>query len=62
MVIHTNKMARFSLSFLAVFLVLAAFAMSMPTKSDQGKGLGLDTALSELQVSGQESAINNTIY
>jgi hypothetical protein len=54
-------MARFSLSFLAVFLVLAAFVMSMPTKRDQSKGLGLDTALSELQVSGQESAIDNAI-
>lgn len=62
MVIHTNKMARFSFSFLAVFLVLAAFAMSMPTKRDLGTGLGLDTALSKLQVSGKESAINNTLY
>jgi lipopolysaccharide export LptBFGC system permease protein LptF len=44
-------MARFSLSFLTVFLVLAAFAMSMPTKRDQGQGFGLDTALSDLQVS-----------
>lgn len=43
-------MARFSLSFLAVFLVLAAFAISMPTKRDQSQVLGLDTALSELQV------------
>ncbi|KAJ5438496.1 uncharacterized protein N7458_009494 [Penicillium daleae] len=42
-------MARFSLSFLAVFLVLAAFAISMPTKRDQSQVLGLDTALSELQ-------------
>ncbi|KAF3388752.1 hypothetical protein F1880_003424 [Penicillium rolfsii] len=42
-------MTRFSFSFLAVFLVLAAFATSMPTKRDLGKGLGLDTALSELQ-------------
>lgn len=55
-------MARFSFSFLAVFLVLAAFAMSMPTKRDLGTGLGLDTALSKLQVSGKESAINNTLY
>ncbi|KAJ5368653.1 uncharacterized protein N7496_008413 [Penicillium cataractarum] len=42
-------MARFNLSFFAVFLVLAAFAMSMPTKRDQSQGLGLDTALSDLQ-------------
>jgi hypothetical protein len=52
-------MARFSLSFLAVFLVLAAFAMSMPTKRDQTKGLGLDNALSELQVRCPECAIDN---
>jgi lipopolysaccharide export LptBFGC system permease protein LptF len=44
-------MARFSLSFLTVFLVLAAFAMSMPTKRDQSQGFGLDTALADLQVS-----------
>jgi lipopolysaccharide export LptBFGC system permease protein LptF len=55
-------MARFSLSFLAAFLVLAAFAMSMPTKRDQSKGLGLDTALSELQVSDQKSSLDNTLY
>ncbi|KAJ5176389.1 uncharacterized protein N7482_002266 [Penicillium canariense] len=42
-------MARFSLSFLTVFLVLAAFAMSMPTKRDENKDLGLDTALSGLE-------------
>lgn len=52
-ILNTIKMARFNLSFLAVFLVLAAFAMSMPTKRDQSQGLGLDTALSDLRVSVQ---------
>ena len=55
-------MARFSLSFLAVFLVLAVFAMSMPTKRDMSKGLGLENALSELQVGGQASAIHYALY
>ena len=46
-------MARFSLSFLAVFLVLAAFALSLPTKRDElspTKELGLDGALNDLKV------------
>lgn len=55
-------MARFSLSFLTVFLILAAFAMSMPTKRDESKALGLDTVLSELQVSIQGCIINNSQY
>ncbi|KAJ5683254.1 hypothetical protein N7462_006419 [Penicillium macrosclerotiorum] len=42
-------MARFSLSFLTVFLVLASCAMSLPTKRDDSKGLGLDTTLEGLE-------------
>ncbi|KAJ5745489.1 hypothetical protein N7520_010671 [Penicillium odoratum] len=45
-------MARFNLSFLAVFLVLAAFAMSLPTKRDgqtPSADLGLDKTLDELK-------------
>ncbi|KAJ5907922.1 hypothetical protein N7495_000604 [Penicillium taxi] len=44
-------MARFSLSFLAVFLVLAVIAMSLPTKRDTqapGDALGLESTLGEL--------------
>lgn len=46
-------MARFNLSFLVVFLVLAAFAFSAPTKRDQlsaDKELGLENALDDLKV------------
>ncbi|OOQ83109.1 hypothetical protein PEBR_36534 [Penicillium brasilianum] len=42
-------MARFSLSFFSVFLVLAAFAMSMPTKREQSPGLGLGNLFTPLQ-------------
>ncbi|KAJ5570423.1 uncharacterized protein N7459_009853 [Penicillium hispanicum] len=45
-------MARFSLSFFALFLVLAALALSLPTKRDDvntGKPLGLETALDDLK-------------
>ncbi|KAJ5653439.1 hypothetical protein N7490_000442 [Penicillium lividum] len=45
-------MARFNLSFLAVFLVLAAFAMSLPTKRDEltpSADLGLDKTVDELK-------------
>lgn len=45
-----SNMARLSLSFLTVFLVLAAFALSMPTKRDSTHGLSLDTALEDLKV------------
>lgn len=46
-------MARFNVSFLVVFLVLAAFALSLPTKRDQlsaDKELGLENALDDLKV------------
>ena len=46
-------MARFSLSFLAVFLVLAAVALSLPVKRDEvkeGQPLGLGTIMDDLQV------------
>ncbi|KAJ5179702.1 hypothetical protein N7492_002912 [Penicillium capsulatum] len=45
-------MARFSLSFLAVFLVLAALAMSLPTKRDSlspSQQLDLDNAIADLK-------------
>lgn len=45
-----SNMARLSLSLLAVFLVMAAFALSMPTKRDSTHGLSLDTALEDLKV------------
>lgn len=51
-------MARFSLSFLAVFLVLAACALSMPTKRDSmspTQELGLDSAIADLKVSSKLS-------
>ncbi|KAJ5319498.1 hypothetical protein N7541_006132 [Penicillium brevicompactum] len=43
-------MARLSISFLSVFLVLAALALSMPVKrgEDAAPGLGLDSALGPL--------------
>jgi lipopolysaccharide export LptBFGC system permease protein LptF len=47
-------MARFSLSFFSIFLVLAAFAMSMPTKRDLSQGLGLGNALTQLQVGAHD--------
>jgi hypothetical protein len=43
-------MARLSLSFLSVLLVLAALALSMPVKRE-APGLSLDSALGPLQVS-----------
>lgn len=46
-------MARFSLSFLAVFLVLAVCALSLPTKRDSlspTQDGGLDSAIAELKV------------
>ena len=47
-------MARFSLSFISIFLVLAVFALSMPTKRDEqasGQGLSLDGTVENLMVS-----------
>jgi hypothetical protein len=47
-------MARFSLSFISIFLVLAVFALSMPTKRDgqaPSQGLGLDGTIKDLMVS-----------
>lgn len=46
-------MARLSISFLSVFLVLAALALSMPVKraENASPGLGLDGALGPLDVS-----------
>ncbi|KAJ5483567.1 hypothetical protein N7530_002813 [Penicillium desertorum] len=44
-------MARFSLSFISIFLVLAVFALSMPTKRDgqaPSQGLGLDGTIKDL--------------
>ncbi|CAI7641336.1 unnamed protein product [Penicillium glandicola] len=44
-------MARFSLSFLSIFLVLAVLTLSMPTKRDEqaaGHSLSLDGTLTEL--------------
>ena len=44
-------MARLSLSFLSVLLVLAAFALSIPVKRDGiAPGLGLDSTLGPLKV------------
>lgn len=43
-------MARFNLSFLAVFLTLALCALSLPTKRDNTNGLNLNSALEDLQV------------
>lgn len=46
-------MARFNLSFLAVFLVLAVCALSLPTKRDSllpMSELGLDKTIDELKV------------
>ena len=46
-------MARFNLSFLAVFLVLAVCALSLPTKRDSllpTSELGLDKTIDELKV------------
>jgi hypothetical protein len=46
-------MARLSLSFLSVLLILAALALSMPVKRDDiAPGLNLDSALGPLKVSG----------
>ncbi|KAJ5934712.1 hypothetical protein N7466_004259 [Penicillium verhagenii] len=46
-------MARFNLSFLAVFLFLAVFALSLPTKRDElssaGQALGLDKTFDQLK-------------
>jgi hypothetical protein len=47
-------MARFSLSFISIFLVLAVFALSMPTKRDgqaPSHGLSLDGTIKDLMVS-----------
>lgn len=46
-------MARLSISFLSVLLVLAALAMSVPVKRDEAKAgaLSLDSALGPLGVS-----------
>ncbi|OQE91916.1 hypothetical protein PENNAL_c0008G05599 [Penicillium nalgiovense] len=44
-------MARFSLSFISIFVVLAAFALSMPTKRDgqaPSQGLSLDGTIKDL--------------
>ncbi|KAJ5081471.1 hypothetical protein NUU61_009735 [Penicillium alfredii] len=41
-------MARFNLSFLAVFLVLAALAMSLPTKRNE-QGSALDTTADSME-------------
>lgn len=51
-------MARLSISFLSVFLVLAALALSMPVKrgEDAAPGLGLDSALGPLSVSVSHNA------
>lgn len=46
-------MARFNLSFFAVFLVLAVCALSLPTKRDSllpMSDLGLDQTIDELKV------------
>lgn len=46
-------MARFTLSFLAVFVLLAALAMSLPTKTEDltpDQQMGLDSALNDLKV------------
>lgn len=53
------NMARFSLSFFSVFLVLAAFAMSMPTKREQSPGLGLGNLFTPLQVSAHDLIFTN---
>lgn len=47
-------MARFSLSFLSIFLVLAVLALSMPTKRDEqaaGQPFGLAGPVGDLIVS-----------
>lgn len=46
-------MARFSLSFLSIFLVLAVLALSAPVKRDEqtpSQTLSLDTALEDVKV------------
>ena len=52
-------MARLSISFLSVFLVLAALALSMPVKrgEDAAPGLGLDSALGPLGVSAYHNPV-----
>lgn len=46
-------MARFSLSFLAIFVIFAALVLSLPTKTDDlspNGQLGLDNALGDITV------------
>lgn len=43
-------MARFSLFSITIFVVLAAIALSMPTKRDSTQGLTLDNAFAGLKV------------
>lgn len=46
-------MARFSLSLLAVFVIFAALALSLPTKTDDltpNEQMGLDNTLDSLEV------------
>lgn len=46
-------MARFSLSLLAIFVVFAALAMSLPTKTDDltpTEKMGLDNTIDNLKV------------
>ena len=57
-------MARFSLSFLSIFLVLAVLALSMPTKRDEqaaGEPLGLAGTVGNLIVS-QLFQITHDLY
>jgi len=44
-------MARFSLFSVTIFLVLAAIALSLPTKRDATQGLTLENAFDGLKVS-----------
>ena len=44
-------MARFSIFSLTIFMVLAAIALSLPTKRDSTQGLTLDNAFAGLKVS-----------
>lgn len=56
-------MARFNLSFFAVFLVLAVCALSLPTKRDSllpMSDLGLDQTIDELKVWNTQDRIHDS--